>query len=262
MDKETFYSEHWRKIEPERIQRYEAMFQWREENVRTLQSLALGVGNRVLDYGSGPGFLALGVADIVGTKGSVSGVDINAQFVEDANRRAASYDNVEFHLLRDVAIPLTDVSVDRVICKNVLEYVPSVERTLTELYRVLEPEGRILVIDSDWGFVLVEPWSMLETRRFFEAAGPAFREPNIGRKLSGLLKKAGFTDVKVEIKARADLTGGGLAVLRNMQSYGDTFGTLPKSESSKLLEVVEEAVATGEYLFCLPQFIVSAVRPK
>ena len=81
-------------------------------------------------------------------------------------------------------------------------------------------------------------------------------------RLSGLLKKAGFTDVKVEIKARADLTGGGLAVLRNMQSYGDTFGTLPKSESSKLLEVVEEAVATGEYLFCLPQFIVSAVRPK
>ncbi|GIS96807.1 MAG: hypothetical protein CM1200mP24_00910 [Gammaproteobacteria bacterium] len=37
----------------------------------------------------------------------------------------------------------------------------------------MEPEGRILVIDSDWGFVLVEPWSMLETRRFFEAAGPA-----------------------------------------------------------------------------------------
>ena len=123
MDKETFYSEHWRKIEPERIQRYEAMFQWREENVRTLHSLALGVGNRVLDYGSGPGFLAMGVADIVGTKGSVTGVDINAQFVEDANRRAASYDNVDFHLLRDDAIPLTDVSVDRVVCKNVLEYV-------------------------------------------------------------------------------------------------------------------------------------------
>ncbi|GIS96806.1 MAG: hypothetical protein CM1200mP24_00900 [Gammaproteobacteria bacterium] len=67
MDKETFYSEHWRKIEPERIQRYEAMFQWREENVAAPISRTRR-GDRVLDYGSGPGFLALGVADIVGTR--------------------------------------------------------------------------------------------------------------------------------------------------------------------------------------------------
>ena len=262
MDKKTFYSEHWQEIEPERIKRYEAMFQWRDGNLRSLQSLELAKGSRVLDYGSGPGFFALGIADVVGTNGSVKGVDINAQFVEDANRRASTYDNVDFFLLEDESIPLLDASVDRVVCKNVLEYVPSAERTLAELYRVMEPEGRILVIDSDWSFVLVEPWSTSETHRFFEAAGPAFKEPNIGRKLPGFLKKTGFVDVKVQIMAGADLSGGGLSVLRNMQSYGDAFGTLAKAESAELLRSAEDAVTKGEYLFCLPQFIVSAVRPK
>ena len=40
------------------------------------------------------------------------------------------------------------------------------------------------VIDSDWGFVLVEPWGKARTDAFFLAASPAFKEP-FTRHLSG-----------------------------------------------------------------------------
>lgn len=261
MDIDTFYTEHWKHIEDERIARYEAMFQWRDGSAAMLAALELQPGSRVLDYGSGPGFMALGMTDLVGSGGRVHGVDVNARFVADATARAEGKDNIEFHHLDGDRVPLDDAAVDRVVCKNVLEYVPDAAATVAEFRRVLEPGGRVLLLDSDWGFVLVQPWGDDATRAFFKAASPAFKEPHIGRKLAGLLGAAGFADVNVEMRASADLTGGSLSVLRNMHSYGATFDTMPRAEADALLASAEAAIESGDYLFCLPQFCVSAVRP-
>ena len=170
---DTFYSDHWKEIEDERVTRYEAMFQWRDAHAVMLESLGLEPGSKVLDYGSGPGFMSLGMGDMVGPTGEVHGVDLNARFVADANERAEGKPHVTFHQGDGQSIPLADASVDRVVCKNVLEYVPDASAALAEFYRVLAPGGRVLVIDSDWGFVLVQPWGDAATRAFFEAAAPA-----------------------------------------------------------------------------------------
>ncbi|MCE2461759.1 MAG: hypothetical protein J4F38_13405 [Pseudomonadales bacterium] len=39
------------------------------------------------------------------------------------------------------------------MCRNVFEYLPDVQTTLAEFRRAFEPGGRLLLIDSDWGFV-------------------------------------------------------------------------------------------------------------
>ena len=153
-----------------------------------------------MDYGCGPGFVSIGMAGMVAPGGQVHGVDINARFVADATGRAADVDNVSFHLVQDGRIPLADGAVNRALCKNVLEYVPDLSATLAEFHRVIQPGGRLLAIDSDWGFVIVEPWGRATTERFFNAAAPAFKEPEIGRSLRGHLLDAGFEDVQVTVR--------------------------------------------------------------
>ncbi|MYE80287.1 MAG: methyltransferase domain-containing protein [Gammaproteobacteria bacterium] len=267
MDIDTYYTDHWKHIEEERIARYERMFEWRDGQAALLAPAAIEAGHRVLDFGSGPGFMALAIADIVGESGRVHGVDINARFVADATRRAEGRAHVSFHHVTGAGLPLPDAAVDRVVCKNVLEYVPDLDTTLAELRRVLAPEGRIHIMDSDWGFVVVEPWGKENVDRYFAAASVAFREPHIGRKAQGLLAKHGFDDIEVRIQAFADTQGRSLPVIRNMRTYidaaleagGET--GLSSDEADALLAQAERAVAEGTFLFSLPQFLVTGTKP-
>jgi ubiquinone/menaquinone biosynthesis C-methylase UbiE len=262
MNTDTFFTDHWKQIEPERIARYEQMFAWRTEQMRLLEPAAIATGHRVLDYGCGPGFLSLAVGDIVGRSGAVHGVDINPRFVADARARAVERDaaHVSFHHVDGVALPPADGSIDRAIAKNVLEYVPDLAATLRETVRVLAPGGKLHAIDSDWGFVIVEPWGKATVDRFFAAAAPAFREPNIGRKLLAAFHGAGLRDIEVRIVPIVDRSGALLPVLRNMRTYIRTFDTLPASEVDALLDAAERAIDDGTYMACLPQFLVTGTR--
>ena len=258
MDPRTFYTDHWQHIDDERVAPYERMFQWREGGAALLADADLQLGQNVLDFGSGPGFMALALADMVGEGGHVHGVDINARFVADARARAVGRANVTFHHVKGQLLPLPDGAVDRVVSKNVLEYVPDVDATLAELRRALKPAGRIHLIDSDWGFVLLQPWGKAGVERFFGAAGVAFKEPHIGRKLGGLLRRHGFRNVAVRVVANADQDGHALPMLRNMREYIRIGGLMTANEADAMLATAEDAVRTGEYLFALPQFVATA----
>lgn len=261
MTRATFYTDHWQHIEEERVSRYEQMFVWRDSHATLLEPLDLRIGSRVLDFGCGPGFVSLGMANIVRSTGHVYGVDLNKQFVLAASKRAVKTPQVTFHAIQDGSVPLANNLVDRALCKNVLEYVPSVSSTLAEIRRLLAPGGRVLAIDSDWRFVVVEPWGAERTARFFDAASVAFKTPEIGRVLRSELLNAGFDDVEVQIQAGVDTTGGSLSVLRNMASYATKYDSMDPREVEKLLTEAESAVENGAYLFALPQFSVTGINP-
>lgn len=258
MDIDTFFTDHWREIEDERVARYQALFVWRPEQAQLLAPAGIEPGHAVLDFGCGPGYMTRAIADMVGPEGRAVGVDINARFVADANDRDDNPAHLTYVQLDGASVPLPEASMDRVLAKNVLEYVPSLRDTLAELKRVLRPGGRLHAIDSDWGFVIVEPWSPAEVARFFSAAAPAFREPYVGRKLPGALKSVGFEDIRVSVLTAADRAGRAFPVLRNMESYIRQFGTLPDAELESLLARAETAVGEESFMLCLPQFLVTA----
>lgn len=259
---DDFYQSHWREIEEERLARYEEMFVYRPQQEPLIAPLELKEGLAVADFGCGPGFLAMEFARRVGPAGNVVGLDINAEFVKRATSRAseAGHDNVSFLHLADDSVPLEDGVLDRLYCKNVLEYVPDVAHTLREQFRVLKDGGLVALVDSDWGFVIVEPWGKETTDRFFDAAKGAFNEPYIGRKLPALLESVGFADVDVKVQPIVDRVGGAVAVIKNMVSYIRRFETMPEREIEELMAGLDRAIETGAYMFVLPQFIVTGRR--
>ena len=252
---EDFYTEHWREIEPERMERYERMFQYRVEQARLLSPLDLAGAAKVLDFGCGPGFMTEEIASR--THVDVIGADLNEVFVDRANARNQK-ENLWFAHLDGSELIDQVGEVDRIFCKNVLEYVPDLSETLSSFHNALVSDGLVLIVDSDWGFVLVEPWGKSKTDTFFDAASAAFKEPLIGRKLPGALKRAGFVDVQLRMIASVDVSGWGMNVLANMVSYIRHFDTKSEAELSAMMQDLEEAIKLGDYMFVLPQFLVSA----
>jgi ubiquinone/menaquinone biosynthesis C-methylase UbiE len=260
MNHETYYKDHWVEIDPERLEAYEQMFEWRPQNAPLLEPAQLAPGHIVVDYGCGPGGLAVELARRVAPTGRVHGVDLNAQFLERAAARAKR-EGVEsfvtWHRCDGDKLPLDSRLADRLVCKNVMEYVPDVAATLAEFRRVLKPGGLAHVIDSDWGLFAVEPLGAERMAELFAAAAPAYRTPHIGRKLHGALRAAGFSDVKIQILASADTKGRMSPIVFNMLGYARASGRLPAATLERLTRDLKQSLADGTFLLILPQFLVT-----
>ena len=89
MNETTYYRDHWVEVEPERLDAYTEMFKWRPEMEPLLAAADLQPGQTVVDYGCGPGGLALELARRAGPSGHVHGVDLNAEFAGLARKALA-----------------------------------------------------------------------------------------------------------------------------------------------------------------------------
>ena len=106
-------------------------------------------GEVVLDLGSGAGLDVLLAAKKVGPKGKVIGLDRTPEMIEKAreNAREAGARNVEFRLGEMEEMPIADASVDWVISNCVINLSPDKKKVFQEVYRVLKPNGKMLVSD-------------------------------------------------------------------------------------------------------------------
>ena len=106
-------------------------------------------GERVLDLGSGAGTDSLIAVQMVGSEGSVTGIDMTAEMLEKARAAAVELgvDNIEFVEGEVEQLPFADGSFDVVISNGVIDLVPDKDAVFSEIHRVLRPGGRIQIAD-------------------------------------------------------------------------------------------------------------------
>ncbi|MCP5026545.1 MAG: methyltransferase domain-containing protein [Actinomycetia bacterium] len=261
---ETYHKDHWVEIEPDRLERYERMFQLDDDRAdQVLAGVGAQGGETIVDFGCGPGFVANQLARLAGPDGHVHAVDVNADFVERARRLAAETGRsgrITVHHSLDEKVPLPNDSADRIYARNVLEYVPDADMVLAELHRILKPGGTMVASDSDFGFVVVAPLTPAETAELFGAAAPAFREPNIGRKLPGAFRRAGLSDVRTRVLTSVDERGHMRGMVENMIGYGLSFDRLTAERADELRSKLDAGMADGSYLAALPQWWVTGTK--
>jgi arsenite methyltransferase len=128
----------------------------------------LEAGKRVLDIGSGAGADSLIAALMVGPEGSVTGIDMTAEMIENARKGAAELglNTVTFVEGEAEKLPFDDSSFDVVISNGVIDLIPDKDAVFGEIYRVLVPGGRVQIADvtiqqpvSDEGRRNIDLWT-------------------------------------------------------------------------------------------------------
>jgi len=160
---------------------------------RVLRALELREGERVLDIGSGPGLLANEMAALVGPIGRACGIDISEDMLAMSRKRCADKPWTEFKKSDATNLPYPDGSFDAAVSTQVYEYVADIPQALAELYRVIRPGGRVVVLDTDYDSLVIYTESQARMERVLSAWNEHFVHAGLPRTLSRQLRDAGFT---------------------------------------------------------------------
>ncbi len=120
-----------------------------DSNVKQFE---LREGMQVADLGAGSGHYALAAAHMVGNSGGVHAVEVQRDLLHRIRDQAAleGLHNVEIiwgTIEEEGGTKLRDESMTAAILSNTLFQVEDKEGTLREAYRILAPNGRLLIVD-------------------------------------------------------------------------------------------------------------------
>jgi SAM-dependent methyltransferase len=162
-------------------------------------------GMKILDLASGTGEPAISLASRVGTKGKVTALDLSADLLEIAKRRAVERGLENFITQQADAhsLPFADDSFDLATSRFGVMFFGDVVAALRELHRVLRPNARACFLA--WGPFDQPYWqsTMGVVHRhvggpLFAPGGPdPFRYSTLGS-LSSALRAGGFRDIREE----------------------------------------------------------------
>jgi SAM-dependent methyltransferase len=179
---------------------------------RLFEAAGIGAGMRVLDVGSGAGDVALLVTDLVGPRGRVVGVDLDAAILKTARARvdAAGWRNVTFHAgdVRDMPL---EGEFDAVVGRWVLMYLPDPVAVLRSLAARLRPGGVMAFHEIDFSYpptTFPESELSRQVQRWSRPPDgmPGGPEPRMGTKLFRAYRDAGLP--APELRLEAPIGGG------------------------------------------------------
>jgi ubiquinone/menaquinone biosynthesis C-methylase UbiE len=161
----------------------------REMTVRLAQ---IKPGDCVLEVGCGTGTLTLAAKRQAGSSGKAFGIDIIPGMIEASRRKAAqANEDIAFQLGSIDDIPFPADQFDVVMCSFMIFHMSEMTRRkgIAEIYRVLQPRGRLLVLDLA---LPAQPLSRAIAKTLF---GGMLQHDL--RELLPLMQAAGFSDVEI-----------------------------------------------------------------
>jgi ubiquinone/menaquinone biosynthesis C-methylase UbiE len=118
---------------------------------RFLRDAGISSGMRVLDIGCGMGDVTMIAAQLVGTAGHITSIDLDQASIETAQRRVASFgfENTSFNRA-DIATYLPPNPFDAIIGRFVLQFVSDPITIIKRLYGMLRPGGILALQEPTW----------------------------------------------------------------------------------------------------------------
>ncbi|WP_217595428.1 methyltransferase domain-containing protein [Cohnella sp. GbtcB17] len=222
-------------------------------------------GLRVLDVGCGTGAITKGIAEAVGPKGSVVGVDSNAALIAEARARHEGTPGLSFDVA-DVYNLDRNGAFDLVAASRLLVWLPDPALAMASLASAARPGGTVLIADYNHDKIEWSPEPPDSTKNFYAAylkwRADKGLDNAIADRLPALMEDAGLRDIRVwpqheemrrgqpDFEARASIWAD-TAASRGPQMARDGFGdskAWERAESEYRRWVAEEATSIRMYM--------------
>ncbi len=122
---------------------------WSDETSRMLRLAGIGIGDCVIDLGSGPGLMSLELAQRVTSDGRVISIEPSARFATMLHTMASDSARSHIEVIEADALSsgLETAVADHVVARWLFCFLEDPAAVLTECHRWLRPGGKLLIFD-------------------------------------------------------------------------------------------------------------------
>jgi ubiquinone/menaquinone biosynthesis C-methylase UbiE len=179
------------------------------ERRQMIRDLQLKTGSFIVDAGCGPGLWTPLLAETIGPRGRIIGVDISAEALVTAQQRSYKQwyrRQVQYKCATFEELPIAPGSADVIFSANVSQYLQKPIDTFAAMGRYLTNGGRLVIKDIDFGtlrFHNIDPGlqaRVFQAREHWEQLrldkGYTFEDSWVGSKLAGYLRAAGYENIQ------------------------------------------------------------------
>ncbi len=198
------------------------------------------------------------LVDLVDLGARAVGVDSSEAMVREAARRVPE---AEIHLADVAALPFEDGSLSGYRAERVYQHLADPMRALGEAMRVLEPGGRVVLVDQDWDAFLVDGDDRQTTRSKLRGFADSIPNGWAGRRNGIALAAAGFVDVAVEAETVTEIDYDYAApFLPALKAAAVGAGSLAEDVADGWLAEQRRRGEEGRFFAAMTHFLASATR--
>jgi ubiquinone/menaquinone biosynthesis C-methylase UbiE len=232
---------------------------------RTFELLGLQPGDRVLDLGCGTGDDVQELARLVGPSGRVVGVDRSETVIAEARERVQGTAlPVAFQVADAYQLPFPAATFDGCRADRVFHHLEHPRQAFGELLRVTQPGGRVLLFDPDFETAIVDAPDRALTRRLLNFFCDGYRDGWMGRRLPGLFREAGLTEITVEpvTVLLTDLSqANAVLALEDTVARAGAEGVVAEAAGAAWLDGLRTASEQGRFFAAVSGFMVAGRKP-
>jgi 2-polyprenyl-3-methyl-5-hydroxy-6-metoxy-1,4-benzoquinol methylase len=220
---------------------------------RRILTTGITTGWQCLEIGAGAGSMMRWMAEIVGTSGKVTAVDLDTRFIQDT-----PLSNVEV-IEADINQVTFATSFDLIHIRNVLIHLKD-QAVLTKIAKLLKPQSWLIIEEPDFSaarFISGTPLQQQSVEKVNKAICQMFinqeKDYALGIKLPSFLQQLGFQHLQVEnfapiAKGNSDIaTMMKLSALHLADKYVAT-GKATQTDIQTYCQFASEKTSWGIYL--------------
>lgn len=177
-------------------------------------------GQKILDLGTGTGFLAIRLSKSVGKNGSIIGLDVSEKMINEARRiiNGLKLTNIRFSVKRMEKINFPVKTFDTIVSNLAIDHVKNKNLVLAKIHSYLKTKGKLVIgscfkLERDYVQIIEKmrkrnpnkakefdhDWKLFikaKISKGYYAEHPI--EYEIGQfQLKGLMEKAGFANINI-----------------------------------------------------------------
>lgn len=155
-------------------------------------------GQKILDFATGTGLIAINAAQIVGNRGKVIGVDFSSVMLQQGQRKIDELGLKNIELIEADAeyIDFENESFDVIVCSTALVYFRDILKALQNWYRWLKKGGKVAFsCNSEQSYAAP---IIIKAAAKYGISLQNINEPTgTPEKCQNLMKAAGFQDIEI-----------------------------------------------------------------
>ncbi len=240
-----------------------------EKEFETYKKLGLKDGMSIIECGSGPGYLITNILKrFPNCEATALEIDPYLFDILSANSEADGKKlyNPILGSIYDIDMP--DNSADFIVTRLVVEHLQDPYKALSELHRILKPNGILIVVSNDFAYHVLTYPVIPELDEMFNAyIKSRFNEggnPLVGRQLPVFFERSGFSNVSMEIVTAHSQLKGDQAMLNaenvNISRSLVREGFLKAETLENLLEKWVEMLNTPDHVIYRQLFIIGGKK--